>query len=144
MRKLVCSDEIRSDLREVHDLTARILYQAGLHGFAEAALKDLRVALDEAIANAVIHGNANQSQKKIKIRCFLYPEGPIEIRIRDEGSGFNAAELPDPTRLENLLNPHGRGIFLIRNHMDKVSFNRKGNEIRMVKKPTSRRGGSQD
>jgi serine/threonine-protein kinase RsbW len=134
MAKLICKEVIRSHLREVHDLTARLLGEAEEHGFNDGALKDLRVAIDEAIANAVIHGNANKPRKQIKVRCYLHDHGTLEIRVKDEGPGFDANRIPDPTRHENLLSTHGRGIFLIRQYMDRVTFNRRGNEIRMWKR----------
>lgn len=134
MRKLICHEEIYSHVKEVHDLTTRILLLAEEHGFGEEALKDLRVALDEAIANAVIHGNSGLARLRIRVWCYLHGDKTIEIRVKDEGRGFDIAHLPDPTEGENLLEPHGRGIFLIRHHMDRVEFNRRGNEIRMWKK----------
>ena len=134
MRKLLCQGEIQSQLEAIHRVTADILREAEQVGFKEEAVKDLRVALDEALANAVIHGNSNMSERRIKVRCFLHDHQALEIRIRDQGPGFDMTYVPDPTVPENLLRPHGRGLFLISHHMDRVAFNRRGNEIRMWKK----------
>ncbi len=134
MRKLIYKEEIRSHIREVHDMTSRILQKAGAFGFNNDALKDLRVAIDEGIANAFIHGNATQPHKRIRVKCYLHSDKSLEIRIKDQGKGFDSSKLPDPTNSENLLKSHGRGIFLIRQYMDRVGFNKRGNEIRMWKR----------
>lgn len=57
--------------------------------------------------------------------------------IRDEGSGFDPAKLPDPTDPENLIRPFGRGVMLMRTFMDEVSFNSRGNEITLIKRKRS-------
>lgn len=136
MRRMICREEIRSEVHAIHDLTHRILTIAEKHGFGDEALKDLHLALDESIANAFIHGNAGMPGKSIQVRCFLHDDDVLEIRVRDQGHGFNRDNLPDPTHGDNILNPHGRGIFLIKRFMDRVDFNRPGNEIRMWKRRT--------
>ncbi len=134
MRKLISHEKIHSHVKEIHELTTRVLVMAEQHGFGEESLKDLRIALDEAIANAVIHGNSGDEAREILVRCYLHDDETLEIRIRDEGHGFDVSQLPDPTHDDNILNPHGRGVFLIRQYMDAVTFNPRGNEIRIWKR----------
>ena len=79
------------------------------------------LSLREAVNNAIIHGNKNNPEKKVEVEIeFLDDE--IYIRVWDEGDGFNPDSLPDPTKDENLLQPHGRGIFLIKQFVNKVEF----------------------
>lgn len=79
------------------------------------------LSLREAVNNAVLHGNKLDPQKKVEVEIeFL--EGEVFIRIWDEGEGFDPNSLSDPTKEENLLKPHGRGIFLIKQFVDEVKF----------------------
>jgi len=121
------------------------------------------VALDEALTNALYHGNleigsqlretslpeyfetarrrkteAPYRDRKIRVEARLSQDAAL-IRLRDEGPGFDPAGLPDPTDPENLDAVHGRGIFLMRTFMDSVEFNEKGNEVTMIKRRSSRR-----
>src|SRR5580698_3470320 len=95
---------------------------------------DIEMALHEALANAVIHGNGENSCKRIYVECRCYVDGEVLITVRDEGRGFDSSALMDPTFLENLLFTHGRGIYLIRTLMDEVSFEEGGAVVMMRKK----------
>jgi CheY-like chemotaxis protein/anti-sigma regulatory factor (Ser/Thr protein kinase) len=124
------------------------------------------VALEEALTNALYHGNLELSSdlrqsgdinayhqaaddrrrtppykdRRIHVRAKLTPDEG-EVNIRDEGPGFDASRLPDPTDPENMLKASGRGLLLIRTFMDDVSFNPTGNEITMRLRADARRGG---
>lgn len=99
-------------------------------------------ALREAIANAVRHGNQEQPDRKVRVDYSI--EGrTVTIRVEDEGDGFDPSEIPDPTQEENLLRPSGRGIFYMKQFMNRVEFSRApegGTTVIMVKEllPTSR------
>jgi serine/threonine-protein kinase RsbW len=92
---------------------------------------NLRVALSEALANAIVCGNANDPTKHVAVRV-QFGRTAIEMEVADEGTGFNPGDVPDPTQGEHLESPDGRGIFLIRRLMDEVRFNDKGNAICMI------------
>jgi len=95
----------------------------------------IRLVLDEAINNAILHGNGepiNDPVTDIKLKYFAGPEKLIFV-VEDSGDGFNYLEIPDPTSDENLLNISGRGIFIMRNIMDVLIFNEKGNVVTMIK-----------
>jgi len=95
---------------------------------------DIEMALHEALANAVIHGNSENTCKRIYVECRCYMDGEVSITVRDEGRGFDRSAVLDPTVLENLLFTHGRGIYLMKTLMDEVSFEEGGAVVMMRKK----------
>jgi serine/threonine-protein kinase RsbW len=94
---------------------------------------DIEMALHEALANAVIHGNGDNSGKTVYVTCRCYMDGEVSITVRDEGKGFDSNAVPNPTFVENLLYRHGRGIYLMKTLMDEVSFEEGGSVVRMRK-----------
>jgi len=101
---------------------------------ADGTETDIEMALHEALANAVIHGNGENSCKRIYVECRCYMDGEVSIMVRDEGKGFDSSAVRDPTLLENLLLTHGRGIYLIKMLMDEVYFEEGGAVVVMRKK----------
>jgi anti-sigma regulatory factor (Ser/Thr protein kinase) len=95
---------------------------------------DIEMALHEALSNAVIHGNGDNSGKRVYVACRCYMDGEVSITVRDEGKGFESSTVPDPTVLENLLFTHGRGIYLMKMLMDEVSFEESGAVVMMRKR----------
>jgi serine/threonine-protein kinase RsbW len=83
---------------------------------------DIETALREALANAVIHGNGEDSSKRVHVVCRCYIDGEVWITVRDEGRGFDRNTVPDPTKPENRLSTRGRGIYLMETLMDEVFF----------------------
>lgn len=79
------------------------------------------LSLREAVNNAIIHGNSGIFEKKVEV-VMEADEKNILLKVWDEGRGFDINSLPDPTTEENLLRPHGRGIFLINKFVDSVEF----------------------
>ena len=101
-------------------------------------LEEVELALREALANAVIHGNRRDPNKKVAIRCFCQPDRGMLLVIDDEGSGFDPAKVPNPTGAECLMETHGRGLFLMKRLMDRVRISRKGTRVTLVKRLKSR------
>ncbi len=99
---------------------------------------NLKIALVEALTNAMEHGHGFNAHSRVKVEAKI-DERRGEIKISDQGKGFNHRHLPDPTAPENLYKPRGRGIYMMYRLMDEVHFNRKGNSVRLVK---YRRGAS--
>ena len=95
---------------------------------------EIEVALREALANAVVHGNCASPRTRVHVECRCYSDGEVLITIRDEGQGFDEENLPNPTTSENRLLTHGRGIYLMKTLMDEVSFEESGSVVRMRKK----------
>jgi serine/threonine-protein kinase RsbW len=107
--------------------------QAGCNGEDEYWLV---TALREAIANAVRHGNRQKPDRWVRV-AYSFENGTITIRVEDEGDGFDPEAIPDPTDPKNLLRPSGRGIFYMRQFMNRVDFSRSpsgGTAVVMVRK----------
>ena len=105
-------------------------------GFDEESVHYMTVALRESVVNAIRHGNAGDEQKRVAVE-FLVGDGSLEVRVRDEGQGFDPKAVPDPVAEENLLKPDGRGIFFMRSFMDVVEYAFPaggGTEVRMMKR----------
>lgn len=89
---------------------------------------NLCVALSEALANAIVCGNEEDPATWVDVRAELRADR-IDVQVTDQGCGFDPARVPDPTGPEDLEEPCGRGLFLIRQLVDEVRFNAKGNSI---------------
>ncbi len=92
---------------------------------------NFRVGLTEALANAMLYGNAHDPSKRVRVEVTL-ENGRLEARVTDEGSGFDPSTIPDPTEPENILKSGGRGLFLMRQMLDEVSYNDEGNQVTLV------------
>lgn len=98
--------------------------------------EDIRLALREALVNAVLHGNRSDPTKRVVVACFCECEegGGLLLVIRDEGAGFDPNQVPDPTGAEAIHSWHGRGIFLMRHFMDEVRYEHGGSEVLLRKR----------
>lgn len=92
----------------------------------------IRLAMEEALVNAIRHGNELNSKKQVRVTCKL-SASKFWAMISDEGSGFDPKQIPDPTARENLERPSGRGVMLIRSFMSRVEYNEVGNCVVMEK-----------
>lgn len=102
-------------------------------GWPEEAVFDVKLAAQEAVVNAVEHGNGSDETKLVHISCEA-TDDTVTLIVSDEGNGFNPVKVPDPTLPENILRENGRGLFLMRNLCDEVFYNQKGNEVTIIKK----------
>lgn len=94
---------------------------------------EIRTALQEALANAVIHGCGEDSEKQVQVCVGCDETRGMIIVVRDPGEGFDPTELPSPLVGENLFFSHGRGVYLINQLMDEVRYQKGGTEIWMRK-----------
>jgi serine/threonine-protein kinase RsbW len=94
----------------------------------------IELALQEALANAVVHGAKEDPTKVVECLVMCDEQRGLLIIVRDPGEGFDPQGIPTCTMGENLYSNHGRGIFLINQLMDEVEFHKNGTEIRMVKR----------
>jgi len=115
------------------DITRRVCATAG---FDEEEQHKIEMAVHESVINAIQHGNKNDASKHVWLRYQIFGDR-LEIRVRDQGNGFDPSAIPDCRTQENLLNVSGRGIFLIRTFMDEFRVERisgSGAEVTMVKR----------
>jgi serine/threonine-protein kinase RsbW len=94
----------------------------------------IELALQEALANAIIHGAKEDPNKIVECLVACDDQRGVLIIVRDPGQGFDPQMIPTCTMGENLYSNHGRGIFLINQLMDEVQFRKNGTEIHMVKR----------
>ena len=102
------------------------------HGFEEKEIFSIKLALEEALVNAIKHGNQMDRAKKVHIRYCVTSER-FDADICDQGTGFDPEEVPDPMAVENLERPCGRGLLLMRHYMSEVTFHPPGNRVSMTK-----------
>lgn len=93
----------------------------------------MRLALEEAVVNAMKHGNGLDPSKSVHIQCEINTER-VRVVIRDEGEGFLPDEVPDPTDDDNLEKPSGRGLMLMRAFMSVIEYNETGNQVTLEKR----------
>lgn len=124
---------IPNDTAEAREVQERIVGLLEQNAWPMRECFGVRLALEEALVNAIKHGNRMEPDKKVYIACTLTSD-EITVVIEDQGDGFKLEEVPDPTEDDNLEKPGGRGIMLIRSFMNSISYNDKGNRITMGKK----------
>jgi serine/threonine-protein kinase RsbW len=90
----------------------------------------IKLALEEALVNAIKHGNQMDRAKMVRVRYHILVDR-FECCISDEGPGFDPGDVPDPTAAENLERPCGRGLMLMRHYMNEVAYNDRGNSVSM-------------
>lgn len=122
----------RGVISELRRICAKILCHAQQLKYSDDNLFAIRLAMEEAIVNAVKHGNKQDPARNVVIEYDLSPE-KIDIRVTDQGRGFNPNGLADPRFGDNIYKTDGRGVLLIRSYMDTVEYNQPGNSVRMVK-----------
>jgi serine/threonine-protein kinase RsbW len=103
---------------------------AGYHAPNKTRFR-LKVVLSEALSNAIMRGNREDSAKWVDVRAELGPDA-IRLEVTDEGPGFDPTAVPEPIRPEQLDEANGRGLYLIRKLVDAVQFNEQGNSICMI------------
>jgi serine/threonine-protein kinase RsbW len=118
-----------AEARRVQDQIEQLLQESNAHTHDVFSIK---LALEEALVNAIKHGNQMDRSKKVHISYRLHADR-FEIHIADEGPGFDPSDVPDPTAFENLERPCGRGLMLMRHYMTDVAYNGRGNAVAMSK-----------
>ena len=92
---------------------------------------NIMIAVTESVNNAIRHGNKCDKDKNVSLTLNVEPNR-LKFEIADEGNGFDLQSLPDPTAPENLENPGGRGIFLMKHLCDEVNFSNDGRNVELV------------
>ncbi len=121
-------EDIESAEREVVGAIERLGYDA-------ASAFAIRLALEEALVNGFRHGNKGDPTKVVRLH-FVADACRVDLEIEDEGEGFDPEAVPDPTDLDNIEIPSGRGLMLMRAYMTEVEFSNRGNRVKMSFKAT--------
>ncbi len=124
--------EIPSEDRNIKKVSSEILASLSPYKVDEHRLFDIKLCVEEAVRNAIIHGNNADKKLHVKVNYWINDD-KLSIEVEDEGPGFDPDLIPDPTKDSNIMKESGRGVRLIRKLMDKIDFNEKGNKIRMEK-----------
>ena len=124
---------MESDPKNVHCVEEFLLKMNAVLDIDDEKFSSLLVVVSEAVNNAIIHGNKRNPAKKVVVKCVLHGN-VLVVKVKDEGKGFNPQTVPNPIHENNLLRESGRGVFLMRQLMENVSFNEKGNEVTMKMK----------
>ena len=120
--------EIGSDLKYMLEVEGLIDEVCSSYELNEDHYGNILIDVTEAVNNAIVHGNLNDEDKKVTIEANKQDKEVVFI-ISDEGKGFDYTNLPDPTAPENIEKPDGRGIFLMKNLSDEVSFDLNGSKV---------------
>jgi serine/threonine-protein kinase RsbW len=119
-----------SEVTAISPFVAKLMRLLRNCGYVPEGLSDVEIALREALANAIIHGNREDPRKHVHVNCRCEPD-EVSITVKDEGKGFDTNNVPDPTAPENIRSVHGRGIHIIKSLMDEVRFEEGGAVIHM-------------
>lgn len=122
----------RSDTTAGKQVVEEVLKQLEANGWPEHDVFGIHLAVEEALVNAIKHGNQSDSEKFVDVELRI-SSGKFHMRITDEGDGFDPSEVPDPTLEENLEVPSGRGLMLMRTFMSRIEFNDRGNSVLLFK-----------
>jgi len=123
---------ISSDPAEARRIQDEIERHLQARHVSEHDIFSIKLALEEALVNAIKHGNQMDRTKKVYISYQIFADR-FDVQITDDGNGFDPNEVPDPTAFENLERPCGRGLMLMRHYMTEVVFNQRGNGVLMSK-----------
>lgn len=124
--------EIPSDPEYIKYASSKLIGALKGLKLSDETLFDIKLSLEEAVINAMKHGNGFDKSLPVVI-TYDFSGGRLEVTVRDQGKGFDHSATPDPRSKTNILKHGGRGVFLIRNLMDEVEYNDSGNEIKMIK-----------
>jgi serine/threonine-protein kinase RsbW len=127
-----CDRVIASDAVLGRRLLDDLLRQLETQHWSRREIFGVHLAVDEALINAIQHGNACDATKHVQFSCRICPT-KVRVEIVDEGPGFDPANLPDPTSPGRLQCPGGRGVLLMRAFMSRVEFRDRGNHVVLEK-----------
>jgi len=126
--------EIESERNNINKVETLMLKANESFGLTEDRFAKMMIALTEIIMNAIVHGNKENPQKKVRVYV-EYDDKVMRIAVTDEGEGFEIENLSDPTLSENLLDLRGRGVFIAKSMFDEFYYQHhagKGSEFVMI------------
>lgn len=124
--------KIPSDIKYIRKVSSKVLGTIASYEIDESLKYDIRLCVEEALINAIVHGNRGNANLPVEISYWV-KDGSLNIEVEDKGSGFDHSHLSDPTVNDNIMKGSGRGVYLIRNLMNEVEYNDVGNKLKMIK-----------
>jgi len=122
--------QLPSKQESITQLEALIEELADKYKISDDTFANMMTCLNEAVINAIIHGNKLDPSKKVIVNAEVEPKR-VTWTITDEGEGFDYNNLADPTAPDRLEELTGRGVFIIKHLADQCIFNAKGNEVEL-------------
>ena len=122
---------LESKLRSVDAVDSLITQVREEYFIAEDVCNDIWVVLNEAVSNAIKHGNRFDAQKKVRLSVEIKEERYLWFTVKDEGAGFDPDKVPDPTTPDRIHEPNGRGIYLMKKLSKSVNFLNNGTTVEM-------------
>ena len=122
--------KLRSNPRSISLVESFVERYVSKHKLSPDLYGNILVSLTEAVNNAIIHGNSSDESKTVRV-LLSKQKGKLNIRVSDEGRGFDYKNLPDPTAPENLMKIGGRGVFLMQQLSDRITFHNNGSTVEM-------------
>ena len=124
------------DAAEMEAMIEDVVGELSGAGFGRKETFAVRLALEEAVVNAIKHGHHNDPSRTVRVRYHVTPTCVL-AEVEDEGPGFRPEDVPDPRRPENLERDSGRGLLLMRSYMTWVRYNETGNRVTLCKRHTA-------
>jgi len=128
-----CDHSIASELSCGRRILDELLEQLTARQWSRHDCFAVHLAAEEALVNAIRHGNGQDPKKRVQISCRLR-EDVVRIEIGDEGPGFDIQAVPDPTAADRLAVPGGRGLALMKAFMSHVEYSHRGRRVTLVKR----------
>jgi len=125
--------KIPSEIKYIGKVSSRVLESLKAYRLDEDRLFDIRLCVEEAVRNAVEHGNNLNKNLPVKVTWWI-EDDLLKVEVEDKGAGFDYKRVPDPTINENLTKGSGRGVYIIHHLMDEVVYSNSGNKIMMAKR----------
>ena len=125
-----CQQTIEGVRESFDEIENSVVQKMASFAYEEDAIFSVRVAIEEAFANALLHGHRGETSITIDVE-WCVTESYVEFMISDQGRGFDPSSIPDPTADENLTIPSGRGLAMMNAFMDEIERNERGNTVRM-------------
>lgn len=123
---------VASRTNNIRKVSARILGELEPFGLDEGTAFDIKLCIEEAVRNAMVHGNRSDKRRAVRV-SYAIADGKLTIEVEDEGAGFDHTKIADPTAEPHITKNSGRGVYLIRKLMDRAEYSDTGNRLTMVK-----------
>ena len=129
--RVITEENLASDVTNIGPVVERVVRHLKTHANVPGSEEDVDLALREAVANAVVHGNGRDPRKLVNIILASDEDDGLFLIVRDSGRGFDPSRVSNPVRGPGIHAPNGRGVFLMRELMKDVTFRDNGREVRL-------------